>query len=351
MVKANSRIFGLDIMRSIAIILVVFVHGRDILKLHFIIPSLPLPDGVDLFFVLSGFLIGGILIRNIDKNQGLSFKNLKTFLKRRWFRTLPNYYLFLGINCLLIYLHLLPGTLNKYLITYFGFMQNFFKPYDFLFWESWSLSVEEWFYLSFPLLLFIGMYFFKNRPKKVILSVISLFLLLPLIYRLYSAGLDRDFDLYVRKLVLARLDIIGYGLLGAFLHHYYKDQWFRYKNLLFILGISSLLLLSSSWLDITSFRATYYYCFIGLSILLLFPKLSSLKNENIPFQPFFFISKISYSMYLINIPVFFILTRFYQPSSALETIIAYLLFWVLTIILSFLNYKYFEKPVMDLRDR
>ena len=94
-------------MRAIAILLVVIGHGSSIAgDLFHAIPSIPFIDGVDLFFVLSGFLIGGILIAKIEESDRINLKLILTFLKRRWYRTLPNYYLFLSVNILLVYFRL-----------------------------------------------------------------------------------------------------------------------------------------------------------------------------------------------------------------------------------------------------
>ena len=97
--SARQRIFGLDLLRAIAIGLVLLCHITP----FFVFPLAPgwfaevsalASLGVDLFFVLSGFLIGGILLRDLDR--GASFRSLVAFWSRRWWRTLPNYYLFLA---------------------------------------------------------------------------------------------------------------------------------------------------------------------------------------------------------------------------------------------------------------
>ena len=93
--KHHDRVVGLDILRSIAILLVVYYHGRFILPPHFrsLYDNIQILniDGVSIFFVLSGFLIGGILLKIINKTD---FKkvDLINFWIRRWFRTIPNYY-------------------------------------------------------------------------------------------------------------------------------------------------------------------------------------------------------------------------------------------------------------------
>ena len=90
----GNRVFGLDLLRCGAILLVLSVHfvesitPNEVTKFYFTYLHV---DGVGLFFVLSGFLIGTILIKDFLK-YGISFSTLLNFWKRRWFRTLPNYY-------------------------------------------------------------------------------------------------------------------------------------------------------------------------------------------------------------------------------------------------------------------
>jgi len=92
-------VYGLDVFRAVAILIVLYAHGKLLSGDAFsFIPDFPLVDGVELFFVLSGFLIGTILISTIEKEQRFDVKSLFNFWKRRWFRTLPTYYFILIIN-------------------------------------------------------------------------------------------------------------------------------------------------------------------------------------------------------------------------------------------------------------
>src|ERR1700742_3796245 len=88
----TKRNYGLDILRAFAILFVLNVHSANCFKPDSralrVLTFFNL-DGVMLFFVLSGFLIGGILIRQFEKERA-SAKMLFTFWIRRWFRTLPN---------------------------------------------------------------------------------------------------------------------------------------------------------------------------------------------------------------------------------------------------------------------
>jgi peptidoglycan/LPS O-acetylase OafA/YrhL len=89
--NTGNRVFGLDLLRFIAILMVLLGHGKMVLPQH-IKPIFDdfLLDGVAIFFVLSGFLIGGILIKQLEREQP-TLGGLTHFWKRRWMRTLPAY--------------------------------------------------------------------------------------------------------------------------------------------------------------------------------------------------------------------------------------------------------------------
>src|SRR5687768_15474997 len=92
----KNRILRRDIVRATAIWLVLAAHTcptRSYLQW----PNVFAVLGVELFFVLSGFLIGGSLIRLAEEGRLQSLANVWGFWRRRWFRTLPNYYLFLAL--------------------------------------------------------------------------------------------------------------------------------------------------------------------------------------------------------------------------------------------------------------
>ncbi|KFF11548.1 hypothetical protein IW15_15150 [Chryseobacterium soli] len=147
----QDRVFGLDILRCLAILFVVIGHGNYLLptKISNIIDYF-IFDGVSVFFVLSVFLIGGILIKEIE-NKDISFKLILNFWKRRWFRTLPNYFLILIILCILSVSFDKDFDGIRSIARYFVFSQNLFTPHPGFFPEAWSLSVEEWFYLLNPI--------------------------------------------------------------------------------------------------------------------------------------------------------------------------------------------------------
>lgn len=159
----SDYIFGLDILRAIAILFVLFGHSfqHSVLPLwikHFgAFGSI----GVEIFFILSGFLIGGIILKLLDKDKFHSYFDITDFWKRRWMRTLPMY-----IITLLAFLRFdYHGSHSlTYHPEYWLFLQNFAWPIpDDFFTLSWSLTIEEHFYLWFPIVFFIMIKFFSKR--------------------------------------------------------------------------------------------------------------------------------------------------------------------------------------------
>jgi peptidoglycan/LPS O-acetylase OafA/YrhL len=160
----SKRVFGLDVLRALAIIDVVIIHSRIVLgNIETGFPWIRLIPGVTLFFVLSGFLIGSMLI-NIFEKKEVSLPVIFNFLKRRWFRTLPNYYLILLVNIIIVYFGVIKEDFSQFNFSFFIFCQNLFHPFHGFFWESWSITIEEWFYLSFPLL--VSLLYITTFSKK-----------------------------------------------------------------------------------------------------------------------------------------------------------------------------------------
>ena len=155
---------GLDGLRAIAVTIVMLFHFMNygVLKLGWI--------GVDLFFVLSGFLITNILIKNLNSDN--FFKN---FYSRRAIRIFPIYFLTV-VPFLMIDLFFFNNFSIQHL-SYIFYFQNFTAlQYGYIpsLAHTWSLAIEEQFYLFFPLLL----YFFRKKTLEVIvfLAVFAVFI-------------------------------------------------------------------------------------------------------------------------------------------------------------------------------
>ncbi len=142
------RACGLDTLRAAAIILVMLSHYSGFVsgKPTFGVIGEVGWAGVDLFFVLSGYLIGNQILSAIARSEPFS---LTAFFARRLLRTLPNYYVVLAIYLLLP--GLLKGSSTAPLWRFLTFTQNFGLGYGQTFTHSWSLCIEEQFYLLLPL--------------------------------------------------------------------------------------------------------------------------------------------------------------------------------------------------------
>ena len=350
MSNTNSRVFGLDLLRALAIVLVVIGHTNSWTEAYF---DVNVPDGVTLFFVLSGYLVGTIIIREFQSSN--SFRTLINFWQRRWLRTLPNYYLALLLNIILIQLGWLKGVTNIYSSAYFVFMQNFHLPLDFMFWESWSLAVEEWFYLTLPFLLFGLLKLLKLSFKNTILIVIMGFVICPLLYRIlhFVPNISNvTWDIWIRKLVLTRIDSIGFGVLAAYIHFYFPKQWKKNTISLFFIG-GSIYTLFYLFIPPKSsyFMQTFYFSVISAAIALCIPYLSKINLDGGIQVPITFLSKISYSMYLIHIPVLQNFERLLPFNVMKDVLLFYPLYWVVIIICSYLLYRFFELPTTKLREK
>ncbi|NCP51979.1 MAG: acyltransferase [Flavobacteriales bacterium] len=368
----KNRIFGLDVVRAIAISMVVMAHAMFIFKgyNHSFFDVLNIFGflGVEIFFVLSGFLIGGILFR-IFKSNHVSFKDVKHFWVRRWFRTLPLYFLFLILNvsiALLLGIEL-PRSLWKYVF----FLQNFSEVHIAFFPESWSLSVEEFAYLLAPIML-LG--FFKiplkirNMANEKIFLLASIFLvilffLLKVFYHVNTPNFQslEIWNSNLKAIVIYRLDAIFYGFIVLY---YFKTQPSfikKIKNKLFLMGIFMLfvviIVLPSMGVTIENHP---WYWNIGylplnsIAIAITLPYFYYLKNSSQIAQKMILnISLYSYSMYLFHYSFLLFLLDYviiFEELDILSRIIWVLIYLWLVYVTSKGIYIFFEKPLTDLRD-
>jgi peptidoglycan/LPS O-acetylase OafA/YrhL len=222
--KGSARISQLDGLRGIAILLV--------LALHFLSDSKHPPfgsflyrfgaafrlgwAGVDLFFVLSGFLIGGILFdARVAKNY------FRVFYTRRLFRIVPIYYSWITLYVLVqvsagAWLsHLIPADSSalRFVPLFYVFVQNYFEvPFGSLIWvwltATWSLGVEEQFYLVAPPLI----RFLSIKTLKTVL-IATLFLAPILRVLVYFYAPDGHDAMYTW--MPCRADSLAFGVLAA----------------------------------------------------------------------------------------------------------------------------------------
>jgi peptidoglycan/LPS O-acetylase OafA/YrhL len=357
-INYEERVYGLDVFRAVAILIVVIGHGSFLIN-HFLpgFPFIPLPDGVELFFVLSGFLIGSILLKTYNKEKKPDYKMLIRFWKRRWLRTLPAYYVVLILNILLVYLGIIKGDISQFSWKFFLFLHNFSSPFTDFFWESWSLSIEEWFYILTPVTISAVFLLFKEKinPKNVFLIVILVYIITPLLYRFSISGVEVDefwFDARFRKIVLTRLDAIMFGVLFAWIKYYFPGFWIKGRIYLFGLGMILVYSVVLYKFDPNSlFAKTFYFSILGLGSAMLLPLADYRKSARTLFgKTITHISVVSYSMYLLNLSMIAqVIENNFMPQSKTGFIIMYALYWIFVILLSSLFYRFVEKPFIDMR--
>lgn len=377
-IASQKRVFGLDVLRAAAILIVVDAHSAVALGSYHqggLVHQF-LPDGVELFFVLSGFLIGGILIRTYEQEGQLNGPVILNFWTRRWFRTLPAYYLVLIVLNLVrawhgSSTHTLPQ--KRDLLSYFVFLQNFVRYIPDFFPETWSLAIEEWSYISIPLLL-AGWHMFRPASwsrQNVVLAVILTMILGTNLLRLVLA-LQQPIsvgELGFRGIVITRLDAIAYGVLAAYTKQYYSTLWnsplARQKafwiglTMTILTAFTASVLVLATYVDAGIFpsyvfyKRTLYFSVIGLSMMLLIPRMDAWRTATgfIP-RAITHISLISYSLYLLNLsPIMILLIEQIPTTSLMVGYIKVALFWVVSIGLSTLLFKHYELPMTTLRDR
>jgi len=365
----QNRRWGLDLLRAIAILVVVEQHGRYISekignKLQFI----GLTDGVDLFFVLSGFLIGAILIKDYSENESL---NIKRFWIRRWLRTLPIYLVALLLNIFfMLFIFKYDFDLTD-MFLHFGFIQNMIPPYtDYRFFsEAWSLSIEEFFYLGLPLTIAVAIYFTKKQNESYIfLRALSFLVLFSFCFRafLYHRLPAESFSLTewntrFRVIIPERLDSLAIGVFAALIRFKYSILWHSksFRWISFIIGLLIVICLDRTWIfnntiPLGFFAFVPYFLIYSIGVAFTLPLLDSFQpKENLFTKSVSQVSKLSYSMYLFHNSLLVIPMKNYSHTLTNEYLKVglYLLYWVLVFLISYVGYTLIEKPVLKYRDK
>jgi peptidoglycan/LPS O-acetylase OafA/YrhL len=366
--QPNNRIFGLDLMRALAITMVVLGHTAWIIPEndHFFYKLLLLSGflGVEVFFVLSGFLIGKILYQLYLK-EDFSIKTVFYFLKRRWFRTFPNYFLILLVN---LAIASVVGYTASSWWKYFLFLQNLNTTMLPFFPESWSLSVEEFAYVVLPFfLLIVGSFIKSNNKSRFFLWSISTLILIFFCAKMYyqtttSNTTLSQWNLSLKAVVVYRLDSIFIGVLGSWIYFNYTSLWQKSKSIFLVLGMLLFFFLFVGigylgWrIEAASlFWNVLYLPLLSVAIACFLPFLSEWKEEqSLIRKPITFISLISYSIYLLHYSVILLLMKQYliiEENNDIQLVTFLSCYILITIVLSYFLYRFYEKPMMNLRDK
>ncbi|WP_460836153.1 acyltransferase family protein [Massilia agri] len=359
--SSTVRVHGLDTLRALAVSFVV-LH-------HYVLFVSDAPTfgwvgsigwvGVDLFFALSGYLIGNQIFAAMKSPGGFS---LKHFYARRLLRTLPNYWVVLALYFLWPAFRgdapLLP------LWKYASFIQNFALEPGSAFSHSWSLAIEEQFYLLLPAVALIGAA--CRGSLRLAWTGILLAFIAGMLVR---ADLWQEMDAHTHKLYfyfkyiyyssLCRYDELLAGVALALLRNHHPGAWGRLTKHGNLMGLAGLLACGAAfWFfldDRYGFGITVFgfpLMALGFSLLIVagVAEGSLLRNLHVPGAgP---LALWSYAIYLLHKPVCVMAAGWmaahgYGPEHAL-TIVVLLTLSVLT---GWLLYRLVETPFMVLRQR
>jgi peptidoglycan/LPS O-acetylase OafA/YrhL len=306
---------ALDGLRGIAVALVVVYH-----LLGLLIPDVRqyFPGGfigVDVFFVLSGFLITALLLRErIDHGR----TRFGVFFARRALRLLPALAMFLLASA--VYAAAIDLDLSETGWSMFGVAFYFFnwmfvlRPETVIpneFGHLWSLSVEEQFYLVWPFAI-AGLSVFGRRPKVAVLGV-SLAVLAVALHRLqYFASGQSWLQLYTRTDM--RVDALLVGALVGVVWTYRLEPWKRVPRLIAMLSVAFVLVcvLTAEVSDPFLYRGGFTAIAVAVGFVLYFvldDPPESVRSA-LTVAPLRVLGKVSYATYIWHLPVFFAIRRF-----------------------------------------
>jgi peptidoglycan/LPS O-acetylase OafA/YrhL len=334
---ALKRLPQLDGLRGVAVSLVVLFHYA---------PNLPVIGyvasrgwiGVDLFFVLSGFLIGGIVIDNRTSENFVS-----VFYTRRFLRIFPLYYLLLCFVLLMMSI----GMLEQHeLFSYFLYIQNFvslvkFDPGPTWLQPTWSLAIEEQFYLFLPLAIAIA----PKRIGPVFIAGILIAASLRAAGYLIPLQNPKLFSLFFTP---CRADGLFYGVLLALMVRKVED-WRPIIPLLYTGAVVSLCLFllvhnNEAMLFTIGVSALgpLFFCSLALS-LFRGPVARTLVVPPLPW-----LGIRAYAIYLVHMPALLGVRMIFDawtinPQNLIKPIAL-----VLTLVCSALSWRYLEAPLIRL---
>jgi peptidoglycan/LPS O-acetylase OafA/YrhL len=344
----DRHIPELDGLRGAAVLLVVIFHYISGLPQGIIIPGtipayLLAPirlgfTGVDLFFVLSGFLIGSMLLRM--SGQG----TLRSFYIRRAARTWPLYYVLLFLFLLGVagehfgawYYPKMFGDAN-HLWAYFAFLQNPLSSGENAMNPTWSLAIEEQFYLFFPLL------FLKQVSARMRMMQLSALAACSIAVR-YATG--------AQFLNFSRLDGLAIGAMIAMIFAEPQLLGKVYAKSYWLISVTAVLaggmLVETKRIDAMGLmRFTFFALFYAslLMTILIVPKAGALFRA--PTLRFF--GDISYGLYMVHVPILmFFNAKFVGPEAdpfSEKPIVCTILSAGVSVSIAYLSTRFFEQPI------
>jgi peptidoglycan/LPS O-acetylase OafA/YrhL len=330
--KETKYFYSLDLFRGFCGYGVAYCHLHAFIYKNVSMEYLSLLF-VEFFFILSGFVLYPQLMQVLDNK-----KNLIIFYKRRWIRTLPLY-----IIILLVVSALMGELFSNDFFKYLFFIQKIIPDFvnNDYFPVAWSLSIEELFYLLFPIIIM-----FLNK-KNIIQSTIIIFFSLLILKYFLSQDIGSNF---FRTGTFLRFDAI---LLGFLLRHFYfKLIQFKVSIVLIFLATFSLYYLGKNFMHQLQEVHELKYIFVlvlqllSILILLLFTFIEPIMKNSFIKKFSLLVSTQTYSIYLIHIILIYLLEKIQFSIFTISFIYMTSLF-----MLSLLIFNYIEKPLLALRPK
>lgn len=357
--KTPSKIYfeHLDIIRFIAAFMIIIMHGYEAWKGWFG-NNITIFDneygdrfignfgiGVDIFFLISGFLITYILL---EEKKRFGKIHIWKFMMRRTIRIWPLYFLLIILAP--FFVKITHSTSPSYLENIF-FLGNFevikSGKWAYPFAHFWSIAIEEHFYLVWPFIIAL-------IPNKHLLKTFVFLIILSISFRLYTFLTSGYawFEIYLHT--LSRIDVLIIGGIGAY-HYSNKKFHFQLSTLirrsLFVVLITILAVQSTvNWNSL--FMAGFLkYTYISIiAALLLDYNLNPNYKHILPNKSFIhYLGKISYGIYMYgNILLLIVIRKIMLPLGFSSVWVFYLFVIGLSIIVPIISYEIFEKRILKL---
>ena len=336
----------IDGLRAVAVIGVILYHAQISINGFKIFNGGYI--GVDIFFVISGYLITSIILKELYTTGNFSFKN---FYERRVRRILPALILVMLVSLPFAWTYLLTGSFidfSKSILYSLGFSSNFYFWYSgqlygdqsalykpFL--HTWSLSVEEQFYIIFPIILLITFKYFKKYLGflLILIFVVSLSL---------AEWGSRNYPSATFYFLYSRIWEL---LAGSILAYFETNLGHRGKQSILnqIFPIIGLILIGHSILFFNNkmFHPSFFTLspIIGVCLIIWFSNKDELITKLLSTKLFVGIGLISYSLYLWHYPIF-AFSRIYNVTEG--DILKKILLGLIILFLSTFSYYFVERP-------
>ena len=336
----------IDGLRAIAVGAVIVYHAQIRIFEKLLLPGGFL--GVDIFFVISGYLITYLIFKEKFSSNNFSFKK---FYERRARRILPALFFMLIIMFPFSYIVLMPSDLKEYALSNLfsiGFTSNYFFYFNETEYGSidgllkpllhtWSLGVEEQFYIFFPILMIL----FLNKGWSF-KAFSFLFILLSFFFSCYLSIYNNQLSFFSLP---TRVWELFFGSLTAYLIFFNKIDFIKKNvlNLLSYIGIISILL-SFILFEKNTYHPSYLTLFpvIGTCFIIINFKSDNIIHKILSSKVFVFVGLISYSLYLYHYPIFSF-SRYYSLISGYN-LYGKIAIMLVIFLISYLSYSFIEKP-------